>query len=466
MAGGSGTRLWPLSRKSFPKQFSNLFGDDTLFQQSAIRLTSSRGLQFHPHVTLTNEDFRFIVGEQFYSAELCPGPIIIEPSPKNTAPAILAATMLELQKNSDAILLVAPTDHVIPNTESFHEAIRLGLEGVRRSQIVTFGIKPARPETGYGYLRYSGEDTKLKSVNEFVEKPKLHDAKKMLASGDYLWNSGIFLFRAIDMFKAFEKFQPRLIECVEKSISGSGFDLGFLRLSKSGWEELESISIDYAIMEKMDNLLVVPYSESWSDLGDWQAVWDNSDKDENWVVKSKNAHAVNCKQTLLRSENENQQIVGLGLKDIVAVAMPDAVLVADLNSSQDVKLIVDQLRQSGVTQAEMFPRDHRPWGWFESLILDDRFQVKRIHVKQGGSLSLQSHLHRSEHWIVVSGTAKVTNGESVTLITEGQSTYIPLGSKHRLENPGKVPLEIIEIQTGTYFGEDDIIRYEDNYSRT
>ena len=469
LAGGSGTRLWPLSRKSYPKQFTKLLGDISLFQSSAKRLTSSDLVEFAPHITLTNADFRFIIGEQMQEVGLDPGPILIEPEAKNTAAAILAASILANSKDQDAVLLVAPSDHVIPDTKHFHEAIKVGLSYVQNGKIVTFGIKPRRPETAYGYLELQTEvfdHYGASDVIKFVEKPNINLARKMLAAGNFLWNAGIFLFRAQDIIDAFEAFAPKTLDLVSKAFNNASPDLGFLRLSQSHWSMLDNISIDYAIMENARNLVAVPYKSKWSDLGGWDAVWSEGNQDSSGNVTSSNAYAIECSDSLLRSESTNQHIVGIGLNDIMAVAMPDAVLVSNKNNAQDVKMVVELLKKNNITQAEVHPKDHRPWGWFESLVVGDRFQVKRIFVKPGAALSLQSHKYRSEHWIVVEGKARVTVNENVSLLTEGQSIYVPLGAVHRMENPSKLPMVLIEVQIGIYLGEDDIIRYKDAYSRS
>ena len=467
LAGGKGTRLWPLSRKSYPKQFSNLIGDKSLFQQSALRLTSSDIVEFTPHIIMTNTDFRFIVGEQLQSVGINPGSILIEPEGRNTAPAILAASIFSFEKDEDSVLLVAPSDHVIPNVEAFHVALSRGLEAASKGKIVTFGITPTHAETGYGYLELS-QDANEHAVDliGFVEKPNAALAHEMLDAGNFLWNSGIFMFRARDMIAAFEKYSAGILDPVREALGEVKVDLDFLRLDPAAWSCCEDVSIDYAIMERAENLVSVPFSAGWSDLGGWDAVLQEMDRDENGVAISQNAYAINCENTLLRSENTSLALVGMGLKDIIAVAMPDAVLVAHRDKAQGVKEVIARLKADSVVQAETFPKDHRPWGWFETLAIRGRFQVKRIFVKPGAALSLQSHYHRSEHWIVVEGTAKVTVDDHVKLVTEGQSVYIPLGAVHRLENPGKVPMVLIEVQTGTYLGEDDIIRYEDIYSRS
>lgn len=468
LAGGSGTRLWPLSRKSYPKQFSNLIGEKTLFQSSAQRLTSSDMLEFAPHITLTNSDFRFIIGEQLQDVGIDPGPILIEPEAKNTAAAILAASIFAHSKDENAVLLVAPSDHVIPDADDFHAAIKVGLFHVQNRKMVTFGIKPTHPETGYGYLELSTnpiDDHGTADLTNFLEKPSLLDAKQMLEAGYYLWNAGIFLFRAQDMVDAFRTYAPETLDLVSKAVSEASADLGFLRLASEPWSELEDISIDFAIMEKAQNLVAVPYASKWSDLGGWDAVWSESEPDTSGNVTSETAHAIECSNSLLRSESSSQQVVGIGLNDIMAIAMPDAVLVVHRERAQDVKKAVELLKAKDIAQAEVFPKDHRPWGWFESLALGECFQVKRICVKPGGVLSLQSHKHRSEHWIVVKGMARVIIDEDIKLVTEGESVYVPLGAIHRMANPGKSPMLLIEVQIGTYLGEDDIVRYSDEYKR-
>lgn len=464
LCGGSGTRLWPLSRKSYPKQFVPLLGEETLFQASARRLV---GPGYAPPVVLTNSDFRFIVTEQLAAIGIDPGAVLIEPEGHNTAPAVLAAALQVLATDPEAVLLVAPSDHVIPDAEAFRAAVARGLAAVADGQIVTFGIAPTRPETGYGYLELAqtpqGEDPV--PLNRFVEKPDAARAAAMIAEGNYLWNAGIFMFRAIDIVAAFETHAPDLVAPVRAAVEGAKADLGFLRLAPAPWARLPDISVDYAVMERADNLAVVPFAAGWSDLGGWDAVWASVEADPAGVVTLGEATAIDCETSLLRSESEGVELVGVGLKNVIAVAMNDAVLVADMGHAQQVKKVVDALKTKGAKQAVQFPKDHRPWGWFETLALGTRFQVKRIFVHPGGSLSLQSHHHRSEHWIVVQGTAKVTIDDKVHLVTENQSVYIPLGAVHRMENPGKLPMVLIEVQTGAYLGEDDIIRYEDVYSR-
>ncbi|WP_170334150.1 mannose-1-phosphate guanylyltransferase/mannose-6-phosphate isomerase [Ruegeria arenilitoris] len=469
LCGGSGTRLWPLSRKSYPKQFVPLVGEETLFQSSARRLSGATGnLSFTAPVVLTNSDFRFIVVEQLQAVGIDPGAILIEPEGRNTAPAVLAAALRAVAEDPDAVLLVAPSDHVVPDKAAFHAAIACGLEAVAQGQLVTFGITPTHPETAYGYLELTSAantDGSPVPLKKFVEKPNRARATEMLAAGNFKWNAGIFLFRAADMIAAFRTYAPELMTPVEAAVETATPDLGFLRLNPEPWGQAEDISIDYAVMEKADNLSVVPFDAAWSDLGGWDAVWRESGPDADGVVISGDATAIECQNTLLRSDSDQMELVGIGLENIIAVAMNDAVLVADSSRAQDVKKAVTALKEKGAPQATAFPKDHRPWGWFESLVVGERFQVKRIHVHPGASLSLQSHFHRSEHWIVVEGTALVKIDDHEQLVTENQSVYIPLGAVHRMENPGQVPMVLIEVQTGTYLGEDDIVRYEDIYAR-
>lgn len=466
LCGGSGTRLWPLSRKSYPKQFAALTGEQSLFQISAERLS---GPEFAAPMALTNADFRFIVTEQLAGVGIDPAAVLIEPEGRNTAPAVLAAALWLAKSDPDALMLVAPSDHVVPDGAAFREAVTAGVAAARDGQLVTFGIQPTHAETGYGYLELTGEpaagDLRPVPLTQFVEKPDAVRASEMLEAGNYLWNAGIFLFSVQTILQAFKAHAPDLLSPVEQAVESGRPDLGFLRLDPDAWARAEDISIDYAVMERADNLSVVPFSAGWSDLGGWDAVWREGRPDARGVVTGGSATALDCDDTLLRSEDDRLELVGIGLKNIIAVATPDAVLVADAARAQDVKRAVTALKEKGAKQATEFPRDHRPWGWFESLAIGDRFQVKRIVVKPGAALSLQSHHHRAEHWIVVEGTAKVTIGEAEQLVSENQSVYVPLGAVHRMENPGHVPMVLIEVQTGSYLGEDDIVRYEDVYAR-
>lgn len=472
LCGGSGSRLWPLSRKDYPKQFASFSDGPTLMQATARRLSGATpAFQFAPPVMVTASDFRFVVTQQLAQIGIDPAAVLIEPSGKNTAPAVLAAALFLAERDPDSILLVAPSDHAMPDTDAFHAALTEALACITlRDDLVTFGVEPTEPETGYGYLRLSEaidpqNPGKAVRLGGFVEKPDVAAAMAMLSAGNYLWNAGVFLFRASTILSAFERHAPDLAQAVKAAVANARPDLGFLRLDAGSWALVPDISVDFAVMEKADNLSVVPMGGHWSDLGNWQAVHAESPCDENGLSTSGAAFGIECTNTLLRAENPDQVLVGLGLDNIVAVAMPDAVLVADKRRSQEVRLAVSTLRQNEMPQAEAFPRDYRPWGWFERLALGGRFQVKRILVHPGGVLSLQSHHHRAEHWIVVEGTARVTIGDKVHLVSENQSVYVPLGVRHRMENPGKVPMVLIEVQTGSYLGEDDIVRYEDLYAR-
>ncbi len=466
LCGGSGTRLWPVSRAAFPKQFVKLYGEGSLFQQAASRL-SAEG--FADPLIVTSDPFRFTAQEQLNDIGIQHSAIMLEPEGRNTAPAVLAASLWAVQRDPNAVLLIASSDHVVSDPAAFRNAVKAALPAALSGNIVTFGIRPDRPETGYGYLELEEKDVEVCApLKRFVEKPDLADAKTMLAAGTYLWNAGIFLFRADTILEAFQKYEPSMVTHAEAAMRNSKQDLGFLRLDPEAWSRLKSISIDYAIMEKADNLSVMPYNGDWSDLGSWSAVADQSAEaaDENGNLVSNTAIAIDCHNSLLRTEDEGPRLIGIGLEDMVAVATGDAVLLAHKDQSQRVREAVDLLKKEGAKEATEFSRDFRPWGWFESLAMGARFQVKRIVVKPGGILSLQSHKFRAEHWIVVEGKAKVTIGDDVKLVSENQSVYVPLGAIHRLENPGDVPMVLIEVQTGSYLGEDDIIRHEDVYART
>lgn len=464
LCGGSGSRLWPLSRSSFPKQFAPITGSRSLFCTTASRLTGSI---YHPPVIVTGSDFRFIVLDQLKAENLEPELIMIEPVPRNTGPAILASAMALIERDPDAIMLIAPSDHVINDRVGFDAAIESALPSAIDGQIVTFGITPTHAETGYGWLEVDLPSQKhTVKLRRFVEKPEKTMAEQMLSKGNFLWNSGIFLFSARSLIAAVEEHAPDMMAPVAQSVAEAQKDLGFLRLDPAAFAEAPSISIDYAVMERTPNLSVIAYQGGWNDLGSWAAVSDEMGTEGNGNAISGQTTIIDCTNSLLRSESEGTELVGIGLDGLIVIAMDDAVLVADKAKAQDVKIAVEMLSNKGVKQAKSFARDYRPWGHYETLALADRFQVKRIVVKTGASLSLQSHHHRSEHWIVVSGTAKVTINGEVKLVTENESVYIPLGAVHRLENPGKVEMVLIEVQTGSYLEEDDIVRYEDVYART
>lgn len=464
LCGGAGTRLWPLSRQSFPKQFTDVVGKESLFQASARRFS---GPGFAAPLVVTGDAFRFIVTEQLDELGIRPQGIMIEPSGRNTAPAAIAAALFLAARDPAALLLLVPSDHAVADPAAFRAAVETGRVAAEAGQIVTFGIAATRPETGYGWLE-AGEITHpgVHRLTRFVEKPDAAQAAILMADPRYLWNAGVFLARADVLVAAYRAHAPAIHDAVAQALASAAGDLGFTRIDPHLWAEVPEESIDYAVMEKAPNMAVVRFDGHWSDLGSWEAVWQESPQDAAGNAVSAHAIAFDCEGSLLRSESPEIELVGIGLKNVVAVAMRDAVMVADMSDSQNVKRAVGVLKARKAKQAVQFPVDHRPWGFFETLILSDRFQVKRIHVHPGAALSLQSHYHRSEHWIVVQGTAKVTVDGEVRLLTENQSVYIPLGAVHRMENPGRVPMVLIEVQTGSYLGEDDILRYEDIYART
>ena len=461
LAGGSGTRLWPVSRARFPKQFVKLVGEESLFQSAARRFKAAG---FADPVVVTGEDFRFIVTDQLQACQIAAQAVLIEPVAKNTA---LAAVGAALALEGEALMLLVPSDQLIADPAAFRAAVETGAVAARQGRIVTFGIKATHAETGYGWLQ-TGEETHpgVAALTRFVEKPGMAEAEALLADPGYLWNAGVFLMRADTLIAAAGRHAPGVLAAAEAAMAGAVADLGFVRLAAGPWAAADTVSIDHAIMEKAANLSVVRFAGQWTDLGSWASVWAEAGPDATGTVVQGRATAVDCADTLLRSDAEGVEIIGIGLRGVVAVATRDAVLVADMGSAQSVKLAVQVLREKGAAQATAFARDHRPWGWYETIGAGERFQVKRIHVLPGAALSLQSHLHRAEHWIVVQGTAWVTVGDEVRLISENQSIYVPLGAKHRLENPGRMPMVLIEVQTGSYLGEDDIIRYEDRYART
>lgn len=463
LCGGSGTRLWPLSRKSYPKQFADLVGRESLFQTSAKRFV---GAGFADPLVVTGNDFRFIVTEQLDALGVVPSGILIEPEGRNTAPAAMAAALTVAARDPDGLVLLVPSDHAVADPDAFRAAVDKGRDAAQQGHIVTFGITPSRAETGYGWLEAGNEHQPgVHVLNRFIEKPDAGLADQLFADPQNLWNAGVFLARADALIAAYQTHAPDIHDSVVAALDAGKTDLGFVRIDPDLWAQVREDSIDYAVMEKADPVSVVRFDGRWTDLGSWESVWQESDRDAAGNACSPHATALGCENSLLRSETDEIELVGIGLKNTVAVAMRDAVLVADISDSQNVKQAVQTLKTRGAKQAQHFPVDHRPWGWFETLVLADRFQVKRIHVHPGGALSLQSHHHRSEHWIVVQGTAKVTVNDTVQLLSENESVYIPLGAVHRMENPGKVPMVLIEVQTGSYLGEDDIIRYEDVYAR-
>jgi len=465
LCGGSGTRLWPSSRKSYPKQFVPLLGSESLFQTTLRRFADPR---FTAPLIVTGDAFRFLVTEQAAAAGLADAEVVVEPEARDTAAAILTAALILATEEPDAVMLVAPSDHVIDKPAAFLAAVDRAMDALEDGILVTFGVTPDRAETGYGYLELpappdgSGAAVRLAG---FREKPDPATAADFVSGGRHLWNAGLFLFRAADVIRAFETHAPDLIAPCRAAIEEGARDLGFYRLGAKAYAGARAISFDYAVMEKAPHVMTVPLSCGWSDLGSWDALWQATGPDAEGLAISGPVTAIDCRDSYLRSEDTGLRLVGLGLDGIVAVAMNDAVLIASKDRAQDLKTVVTALRKDGIAQADDYPRFHRPWGWYETLCLGGRFQVKRIMVKPGGVLSLQSHMHRSEHWIVVEGTAEVTIGETVRLVTENEGVYIPLGAKHRMANRGKLPMYLIEVQTGSYLGEDDILRYEDVYNR-
>jgi mannose-1-phosphate guanylyltransferase/mannose-6-phosphate isomerase len=461
LCGGSGTRLWPVSRRSYPKQFAELFPGGSLFQRTLGRVA---GQGFAPPLLLTNGEFRFIVAEQA-GGDAAAARIVIEPDGRNTAPAICVAARLIAAEDPDGVLLVLPSDHLLAETAAFRAAVEEGARAARAGHLVTFGIQPDRPETGYGYIELAGTPVPgAQPFARFIEKPNAAAAERMVDAGRFLWNSGMFVFGVRPLLDAFARHAPAVDDACKAAVETGRDDLGFFRLGEAAYAQSPDISIDYAIMEHVRGV-VVPVDVGWNDLGSWRTVWQESPRDADGVAAGANAVAIDCRGSLLRSEHPDVQLVGFGLTEIVAVATRDAVLVADMNRVQDVRRAVEALKAQGVPQATELPRSFRPWGWYETLALGPRFRVKQIMVRPGGVLSLQSHLHRSEHWVVVAGSARVTVDGEARLVTENQSVYVPLGAVHRLENPGKVDLYLIEVQSGAYLGEDDITRLSDAYAR-
>ncbi|MET0027106.1 MAG: mannose-1-phosphate guanylyltransferase/mannose-6-phosphate isomerase [Candidatus Thiodiazotropha sp.] len=464
LSGGSGTRLWPLSRSAYPKQFISLIEGDSLFQRTVKRFMAIPGVS--DALIVCNDEHRFLVAEQMRSKGQSANGILLEPVGRNTAPAIACAAFHALEASPDAILLVSPSDHVIANEALFTEIMLKGARAAETGNLVTFGIVPTKPETGYGYIRKGGDTTDEDAclVDRFVEKPNLETAQAYLDSGEYLWNSGMFAFRADAYLKELETFHPDILSAAQQAYMGKTADLDFLRLENQAFTDCPSQSIDYAVMEKTEKAVVVPMDVGWSDIGSWSALSEFAcDDPEHGNVFMGDVLIKDVTNSYLRSEN--RMIAGIGLDNLIVIETADAILVANKDHSQDVKEIVEQLKASGRSEYEIHARVYRPWGNYETVDECERFKVKRIVVNPGASLSLQKHHHRAEHWVVVKGTAKITRGEKELLLTEDQSVYIPLGTKHRLENPGLIPLEIVEIQTGSYLGEDDIVRFTDIYGR-
>jgi len=465
LAGGSGSRLWPLSRQQFPKQFLKLFGEHTMLQQTLLRLKGLNDLA--EPIIVCNEDHRFTVAEQLQEIGL-KGQIILEPVARNTAPAIALAAMQAQKLNAEATLLVLAADHLIKDTDTFQKAVGVAVGSAANDVLVTFGIVPTHAETGYGYIHTeagSGADS-LQPVKAkgFVEKPDKATAEKYLADGNYFWNSGMFVFTAKKFLAELKKHNFECYEASQLALAEIKSDIDFLRVDKQAFEKSPNISVDYAVMEKADDVCCVPLDAGWSDVGCWRSYWEAKEKDENGNSLVGDAMPISTKNTLIYSQDK--LVSTIGVENLVVINTADVVLVIDKSHAQNVKQAIELLseanREEHITHREV----NRPWGSYDSIDYGERFQVKRITVKPGASLSLQMHHHRAEHWIVVSGTALVQRGEEEILLSENESTYIPLGVKHRLTNPGKLPLELIEVQSGSYLGEDDIVRFDDTYGRS
>ncbi len=470
LSGGSGSRLWPLSRQLYPKQLLALTGESTLIQQTANRL---RGMDdAAPPIVICNEEHRFLVAEQMQETGIQPGAIILEPMGKNTAPAVAVAAFHAMEKGADPLLLVLPADHIIKRLDVFQDAVQAGSTYAENGGLVTFGIVPQGPETGYGYIK-KGQVVKeftdrmvegIYEVEQFVEKPDRSTAKKYVESGEYFWNSGMFLFKAGVYLEELKKFEPDMHRYAKEACQKAVRDLDFTRLDRDAFEKCPSDSIDYAVMERTDRALVVPVDAGWSDIGSWSALWETGLKDSDGNVLHGDVITHDTKGSYLYSDG--RLIAAVGLRDHIVIETADAVLVAPKNRVQEIKTIVNYLKGRNRQEAYLHRRVYRPWGSYETIATGDRFQVKLITVNPGATLSLQMHHHRAEHWVVVKGTALVTKDDHTIMLSENQSTFIPLGTKHRLENPGVIPLELIEVQSGSYLGEDDIVRFDDVYGRT
>ncbi|HEY4545653.1 MAG TPA: mannose-1-phosphate guanylyltransferase/mannose-6-phosphate isomerase [Pedomonas sp.] len=465
LSGGSGTRLWPLSRSLYPKQLLPLVDSSSMLQATISRVKDAG--RYHPPVLVANEEHRFIIAEQLRQAGSEATAIILEPEGRNTAPAIALAARFILERDPEALLLVMPSDHLIRDTAAFAVAIDAAVAAAEeRRALLTFGIRPDRPETGYGYICCGaplGAHNDVHQVDRFVEKPDLATAESYLADGNYVWNSGIFLFSAAGYLEELAQFEPEMASAAEDAVSGGAWDSLFFRPEREAFRRSPSNSVDYAVMERTRRAAVVPVDMGWSDVGSWAALWEVSPKDDKGNALTGDILVEGTRNCYARTNGP--AIALAGVEDLIVVATPDAVLVTCRERSQDVKLIVDQLKAGGRDEHMVHTVVHRPWGSYQTTDRGDRFQTKRIMVKPGEKLSLQKHHHRAEHWIVVQGTARVTRGDEVVDLHENESTFIPIGVTHRLENPGKIPLHIIEVQSGSYLGEDDIVRFEDTYGR-
>lgn len=459
LSGGSGTRLWPLSREAYPKQFLPLAGELTMLQATWQRVAPIAG---RPPLVVANEEHRFVAADQLHQVGARPQAILLEPVGRNTAPAIAVAALEATRDGEDAVLLVLPSDHVVRDEAAFRNAVMQAVPAASAGKLVTFGIVPGGPETGYGYIK-AATGSGVRAVERFVEKPDLATAQAYVASGEYFWNSGMFLFKASRYLDELQKLNPAILEAASRAWGQARRDMDFVRLDKEAFAAVPSDSIDYAVMEKTADAALVPLDAGWSDVGSWTALREVSPQDADGNAHHGDVIAVDCRNTYAYGE---RLIALVGLDDVIVVETPDAVLVGNGQRMQEVKEVVARIKRDGRAEATWHRKVHRPWGAYDSIDNGERFQVKRITVNPGATLSLQMHHHRAEHWIVVSGTAEVTRGDEVILLTENQSTYIPLGVTHRLKNPGKLPLELIEVQSGSYLGEDDIVRFEDTYGRT
>ncbi|SHJ56092.1 mannose-1-phosphate guanylyltransferase (GDP) [Malonomonas rubra DSM 5091] len=464
LSGGAGTRLWPLSRESYPKQLLPLTSDKTMLQETVLRLSGIADLG--KPMVVCNEAHRFMVAEQLRQLDIGTDSIILEPCGRNTAPAVAIAAFQAQASGNDPLLLVLPADHLIGDVATFCQTVNAAVQLAEQGSLVTFGIVPNAPETGYGYIKAAENEiggTGAFPVDQFVEKPDLQTAQSYLDSGKYYWNSGMFLFKASRYLDELEKFRPDIFSACRTAFLSLTADLDFLRLDQESFAASPSDSIDYAVMEKTADAVVLPLDAGWNDVGAWSALWDVQPQDKNGNVQFGDVLTEGANNCYLHATN--RMIAAVGVEDLVVVETADAVLVAHRDKVQDVKGIVGQLKEQKRSEALLHRRVNRPWGAYEGIDVGERFQVKRITVNPGASLSLQKHHHRAEHWVVVKGTARVICGEKDLLLSENQSTYIPLGEVHRLENPGQIPLEMIEVQSGSYLGEDDIVRLEDNYGR-
>jgi len=460
LSGGSGTRLWPLSRRQHPKQFLPLVSNHSMLQETVLRVQGIEGIK--APIGVCNEDHRFMMAEQLREIDTDPSAIILEPVGKNTAPAVALAALAA--KSEDDILLILPADHVIADVASFQATVKQAEHLAEQGFLVTFGIIPTEPETGYGYIKGGSKNTEYAfDVASFVEKPDLETAQKYVDSGDYYWNSGMFVFKAGQYLQELDKYHPEMLQACREAYDSAEIDADFVRLDKTVFSQCPADSIDFAVMEKTDKAVVVPLSAEWNDLGSWSALWDVAKKDDQGNAVNGDILAIDTENCFLHSSS--RLVTTVGLSDLVVVETSDAVMVATKEQVQDVKLLVDALKNDNRAEADIHRKVYRPWGYYDLVDHGGRHNTKRIVVNPGAKLSVQKHHHRAEHWIVVKGTAMVTKGEEEILLTENESTYIPLGIVHSLENPGVIPLEMIEVQSGSYLGEDDIVRYGDKYGR-